>query len=205
MDGSLPGHPERDRDGGVHEAARRCAPSCETMIASTRPCASATPVRSSWPSRSGPRAGPDEDERERRRRTPRPPPCRCSPRFPLARRCVRRAAAVAARRRVVQAADGPPRRGRGRCVVSMPAVDVLLVSPDPASRELMALAVRSIERRVGRRAPVPGRRQRRARHPRRAPRPARDRGGRRDRVAGGCVRAGQGAARRHDAVHRASS
>jgi DNA-binding response OmpR family regulator len=28
-------------------------------------------------------------------------------------------------------------------------VDVLLVSPDPASRELMALAVRSIERRVG--------------------------------------------------------
>jgi DNA-binding response OmpR family regulator len=30
----------------------------------------------------------------------------------------------------------------------MPAVDVLLVSPDPASRELMALAVRSIERRV---------------------------------------------------------
>lgn len=31
----------------------------------------------------------------------------------------------------------------------MPAVDVLLVSPDPASRDLMALAVRSIERRVG--------------------------------------------------------
>jgi len=31
----------------------------------------------------------------------------------------------------------------------MPAVDVLLVSPDPASRELMALAVRSIERRIG--------------------------------------------------------
>jgi DNA-binding response OmpR family regulator len=31
----------------------------------------------------------------------------------------------------------------------MPAVDVLLVSPDPASRELMALAVRSIERRLG--------------------------------------------------------
>ena len=31
----------------------------------------------------------------------------------------------------------------------MPAVDVLLVSPDPASRVLMALAVRSIERRVG--------------------------------------------------------
>ncbi len=30
----------------------------------------------------------------------------------------------------------------------MPAVDVLLVSPDPASRELMALAVRSIERRL---------------------------------------------------------
>jgi DNA-binding response OmpR family regulator len=28
-------------------------------------------------------------------------------------------------------------------------VEVLLVSPDPASRELMALAVRSIERRVG--------------------------------------------------------
>ena len=32
---------------------------------------------------------------------------------------------------------------------TMPAVDVLLVSPDPTSRELMALAVRSIERRVG--------------------------------------------------------
>ena len=32
---------------------------------------------------------------------------------------------------------------------TMPAVDVLLVSPDPASRDLMALAVRSIERRVG--------------------------------------------------------
>jgi DNA-binding response OmpR family regulator len=31
----------------------------------------------------------------------------------------------------------------------MRAVDVLLVSPDPASRELMALAVRSIERRTG--------------------------------------------------------
>ena len=31
----------------------------------------------------------------------------------------------------------------------MPAVDVLLVSPDPASRDLMALAVRSIQRRVG--------------------------------------------------------
>jgi DNA-binding response OmpR family regulator len=31
----------------------------------------------------------------------------------------------------------------------MPAVDVLLVSPDPTSRELMALAVRSIERRIG--------------------------------------------------------
>ncbi|MEP6973053.1 MAG: hypothetical protein ABI869_02795 [Actinomycetota bacterium] len=28
-------------------------------------------------------------------------------------------------------------------------MDVLLVSPDPASRELMALAVRSIERRIG--------------------------------------------------------
>ena len=28
-------------------------------------------------------------------------------------------------------------------------MDVLLVSPDPASRELMALAVRSIERRLG--------------------------------------------------------
>ena len=32
---------------------------------------------------------------------------------------------------------------------TMPAVDVLLVSPDPASRDLMALAVRSIERRLG--------------------------------------------------------
>ena len=31
----------------------------------------------------------------------------------------------------------------------MRAVDVLLVSPDPASRELMALTVRSIERRIG--------------------------------------------------------
>lgn len=31
----------------------------------------------------------------------------------------------------------------------MPAVDVLLVSPDAQSRELMALAVRSIERRIG--------------------------------------------------------
>ena len=31
----------------------------------------------------------------------------------------------------------------------MRSVDVLLVSPDPASRELMALAVRSIERRIG--------------------------------------------------------
>jgi DNA-binding response OmpR family regulator len=31
----------------------------------------------------------------------------------------------------------------------MPDVDVLLVSPDPGSRDLMALAVRSIERRIG--------------------------------------------------------
>jgi DNA-binding response OmpR family regulator len=31
----------------------------------------------------------------------------------------------------------------------MPDVKVLLVSPDPASRELMALAVRSIERKLG--------------------------------------------------------
>ena len=31
----------------------------------------------------------------------------------------------------------------------MPAVNVLLVSPDPRSRELMALAVRSIERALG--------------------------------------------------------
>jgi DNA-binding response OmpR family regulator len=31
----------------------------------------------------------------------------------------------------------------------MPRVDVLLVSPDPRSRELMALAVRSIERALG--------------------------------------------------------
>lgn len=31
----------------------------------------------------------------------------------------------------------------------MPAVEVLLVSPDPRSREMMALAVRSIERRLG--------------------------------------------------------
>jgi CheY-like chemotaxis protein len=31
----------------------------------------------------------------------------------------------------------------------MRRVDVLLVSPDPASRELMALTVRSIERRLG--------------------------------------------------------
>jgi len=31
----------------------------------------------------------------------------------------------------------------------MPAVDVLLVSPDAQSRDLMALAVRSIERRTG--------------------------------------------------------
>jgi CheY-like chemotaxis protein len=32
----------------------------------------------------------------------------------------------------------------------MPAMDVLLVSPDERSRELMALSVRSVERRVGR-------------------------------------------------------
>jgi CheY-like chemotaxis protein len=32
---------------------------------------------------------------------------------------------------------------------SIQRVDVLLVSPDPRSRELMALAVRSIERRLG--------------------------------------------------------
>jgi len=31
----------------------------------------------------------------------------------------------------------------------MPAMDVLLVSPDERSRELMALSVRSIERRIG--------------------------------------------------------
>jgi DNA-binding response OmpR family regulator len=31
----------------------------------------------------------------------------------------------------------------------MPAVEVLLVSPDPESRALMALAIRSIERRLG--------------------------------------------------------
>ena len=31
----------------------------------------------------------------------------------------------------------------------MPAVEVLLVSPDPASRQMMALAARSIERSVG--------------------------------------------------------
>ena len=31
----------------------------------------------------------------------------------------------------------------------MPAMDILLVSPDERSRELMALSVRSIERRVG--------------------------------------------------------
>jgi DNA-binding response OmpR family regulator len=31
----------------------------------------------------------------------------------------------------------------------MPCVEVLLVSPDPRSRELMALTVRSIERRLG--------------------------------------------------------
>jgi DNA-binding response OmpR family regulator len=34
-------------------------------------------------------------------------------------------------------------------VVASPFVDVLLVSPDPRSRELMALTVRSIERRLG--------------------------------------------------------
>jgi DNA-binding response OmpR family regulator len=34
-------------------------------------------------------------------------------------------------------------------VVASRAVDVLLVSPDPESREFMALAVRSIERRLG--------------------------------------------------------
>jgi CheY-like chemotaxis protein len=32
----------------------------------------------------------------------------------------------------------------------MPAMDVLLVSPDERSRELMALSVRSVERRAGR-------------------------------------------------------
>jgi DNA-binding response OmpR family regulator len=32
---------------------------------------------------------------------------------------------------------------------SLPLVDVLLVSPDPRSRELMSLTVRSIERRLG--------------------------------------------------------
>jgi DNA-binding response OmpR family regulator len=31
----------------------------------------------------------------------------------------------------------------------MPAVEVLLVSPDPTSREMMALAARSIERSIG--------------------------------------------------------
>jgi DNA-binding response OmpR family regulator len=35
-------------------------------------------------------------------------------------------------------------------VVASPHVDVLLVSPDPRTRELMALTVRSIERRLGR-------------------------------------------------------
>jgi DNA-binding response OmpR family regulator len=35
-------------------------------------------------------------------------------------------------------------------VVASPLVDVLLVSPDPRTRELMALSVRSIERRLGR-------------------------------------------------------
>ena len=34
-------------------------------------------------------------------------------------------------------------------VVASPTVDVLLVSPDPRSRELTALTVRSIERRLG--------------------------------------------------------
>jgi DNA-binding response OmpR family regulator len=38
-------------------------------------------------------------------------------------------------------------RGSARCRI--PGVKVLLVSPDPASRELMALAVRSIERAIG--------------------------------------------------------
>ena len=37
------------------------------------------------------------------------------------------------------------RRSRG----SLPRVEVLLMSPDPRSRELMALTVRSIERRLG--------------------------------------------------------
>ena len=35
-------------------------------------------------------------------------------------------------------------------MVASPIVDVLLVSPDPRSRELMALLVRSVERRLGR-------------------------------------------------------
>jgi DNA-binding response OmpR family regulator len=35
-------------------------------------------------------------------------------------------------------------------VVASPIVDVLLVSPDPRTRELMSLSVRSIERRLGR-------------------------------------------------------
>lgn len=40
-------------------------------------------------------------------------------------------------------------RGRGSGTGSIQAVDVLLVSPDPASRALMALAMRSVERALG--------------------------------------------------------
>ena len=40
-------------------------------------------------------------------------------------------------------------RERGAGTGSIQAVDVLLVSPDPASRALMALAMRSVERALG--------------------------------------------------------
>jgi hypothetical protein len=44
-----------------------------------------------------------------------------------------------------RSASGKGSEGAG----SLPLVDVLLVSPDPRSRELMSLTVRSIERRLG--------------------------------------------------------
>ena len=44
---------------------------------------------------------------------------------------------------------GLPGKGSQIPRSTIPAVDVLLVSPDPESRELMALGVRSLERRLG--------------------------------------------------------
>ena len=140
---SLPADPQTDRDRRIHQTAARCAGDA-TIAGEHQPVRERDAHEVEPGTRRDHRAGPDEDQRERRDELGDRRLARLSTRPP----CLvpRSACPSAAGRRYTRRSR---LTGCGAEASSIARVDVLLVSPDARSRELMGLVVRSIERRLG--------------------------------------------------------